>query len=430
LPNAPTRQFTFDRCLGRGGFGEVYLAHQRMEDTTTRRVAVKLIRADLKGNEREAMRQLRSEAHVLSLISHPSIPKVHDLLWIDGSLALISNYIPGIDLGAFCKLQRRMPERALLEIIGHIATALDAAWKTPSPETGDPLQLVHRDIKPDNIRVSLDGSVSLLDFGLVQTAELAGEAGHDAGEHTYTRGYLAPETLTTGQRGPEADIYALGVTAFRLLSGRRLYAKTSLPERYQTARDARRYAAFVTKRLDEIGYTAVRILIESMLRHQANRRPTAESIAASAAAIGSESDTLDLRAWAAQMGPDDPQSFESHLTGHTLIAEDPIRRSKGSSPRHRSSGPATLPPHVLADLSPELQAVAEATAEVHFTAEVPRLPKPSTPKGCANAAIFLLLCAGSLALLGGHGMSEDFEMRGGTNGAIPAMSSTSTWNVP
>jgi len=400
LPNSPTRQFTFDRCLGRGGFGEVYLAHQKMTNGETRRVAVKLIRADLRGTKQEAMRQLRSEARVLSLISHPNIPNVHEMLWIDGSLALISSYIPGIDLGTFCKRQHVMPERALLEIIGHVATALDAAWKTPSPETNEPLQLVHRDIKPDNIRVSLDGTVSLLDFGLVHTAELAKGEGRDAGEHTYTRGYLAPETLTTGQRGPESDIYALGISAFRLLSGRRLYAQTSLPERYQTARDKQRYNAFVTKRLDELGYTAVRILIESMLRHQANRRPTAESIAASAFALADENDSVGLATWAAQMGPDDPQSFESHLTGHTLTGEDPTQVDSGSSPRHRSSGPITLPPHVLADLSPELQAVAEATAEVFPTSEVARVPAKPAPRGCANTAVALLSFLGSAALLG------------------------------
>ena len=400
MANAQTRQFTFDRCLGRGGFGEVYLAHQQMDDGTTRRVAVKLIRADLGSTQEEAMRQLRSEAHVLSLISHPNIPKVHDMLWIDGSLALISTYIPGIDLGTFCKRQHLMPERALLEVIGHVATALDAAWKTASPATGEPLQLVHRDIKPDNIRVSLDGTVSLLDFGLVHTAELAQEAGLDAGEHAYTRGYLAPETLTSGQRGPESDIYALGVTAFRLLSGRRLYAKTTLPERYQTARDKRRYEAFITERLDEIGYTAVRILIESMLRHQANRRPNAESIAASAFDLARESVSSDLVSWAAQMGPDDPQSFESHLTGHTLTAEDPTQVVAVKPQRHRGSGPITLPPHVLADLSPELQAVAEATAEVHPTSEVARMPAQQHAKGCWNAAALLLVYVTGATLLG------------------------------
>lgn len=400
MPRSPTRQFTFDRCLGRGGFGEVYLAHQGMSDGTTRPVAVKLIRADLRDSRQEAVRQLRSEAHVLSLISHPSIPKLHDMLWIDGSLALVSSYIPGVNLGVICKRQEAMPERALLEVIGHVAAALDVAWNTPAPETGQPLQLVHRDIKPDNILISADGSVSLLDFGLVHTAELANEVGHSSGEHAYTRGYLAPETLTTGQRGPESDIYALGVTAYRLLSGRKLYGNTSLPDRYKTAREPRRYEAFITERLDEIGYTAVRVLIESMLRHQADRRPNAESIAASAFALANESASDDLATWAHDMGPEDPHRFASHLMGHTLTAEDPSEGSEGSSPRHRASGPITLPPHVLADLSPELQAVAEATAEVLPTSEVRRIPSQRPPKGCVGSAVLLLATLSSGAMLG------------------------------
>ena len=166
------RTYRLQHCLGRGGFGEVYLAV--METGAVRaEVAVKLLNEGRDPGD-QALERLRDEGRLLGLLNHPVILKVHDLLVLDGRVALVTEYVDGADLEQ-CFASGGVPIRALVEIVGRVADALGVAWNAPSP-TGGPLHLVHRDVKPANIRIGRHGDVKLLDFGIARASDLQREA--------------------------------------------------------------------------------------------------------------------------------------------------------------------------------------------------------------------------------------------------------------
>ena len=158
-------RFTFDRCLGRGGFGEVYLAYQRRPGGLVRKVAVKVLRGDTEEEDLNAVKRMQDEGRMLAALDHPSIIGVLELTRIAGRLALVTEYVSGVDLASYTETGRLLPPRAVMGVVAGVAEALDCAWTTTSPETGAPLQLIHRDIKPENLLLDTEGVLKLTDFG-------------------------------------------------------------------------------------------------------------------------------------------------------------------------------------------------------------------------------------------------------------------------
>src|SRR5690606_31293680 len=157
--------------LGTGRFGEVWLAEQRTRGGLDRLVAVKILREQYEETS-DAVKRLRDEAQILAMLAHPCIVGIHEIMRIEGRLALVNEYIEGIDVESFCTPDRLLPPRVAVGIISRVAGALDWAIHTPNPATGRPLNLIHRDIKPANIRLSSFGEVKLLDFGLARSNEM------------------------------------------------------------------------------------------------------------------------------------------------------------------------------------------------------------------------------------------------------------------
>jgi len=374
-PQGPL-SFTFDRCLGKGGFGEVYLAYQHRPNGVVRKVAVKLLRASPEAQDTKALKRLKDEARVLSILDHPSILSVHELTWIEGRLALVTEYVPGIDLGDRILVGRLLPPRAVWGIISKVAGALHAAWEAVSPETQSPLHLVHRDIKPHNIRLSTTGVVKLLDFGIAHTTELHRESSTDVRDLPFTAGYSAPETFNEGEQGSPADIYALGITAFRLLTGKKLFAQTSLPDHFQITQDHETYHAFLQERMDSIEPRLpddFRGLLKRMLTYDPAQRPSAAEVENEAAHLTEKTQGMTHQEWAKATPIADIGSFEASLTGRTLAVDDPsatIPILEGRLP----GGESDLPVELLARLSPELQALAAVTGEVALPVRRQKIP--------------------------------------------------------
>lgn len=148
-----------EAVLGAGGMGEVYLGFDtRLE----RRVAVKTIRAVYRFEAEMKSRFLR-EARILSKLEHPAICQVHDLIEGAENDFLIFEYVEGQTLRRLCA-DGPLEERRGLEIAEKIAQALAAAHRE---------RIVHRDLKPDNIMVTADGGVKILDFGISRAVRIA-----------------------------------------------------------------------------------------------------------------------------------------------------------------------------------------------------------------------------------------------------------------
>ena len=219
-------QFRIVSVLGSGGFGTVYEARDVLLD---RRVAVKVIFA---GGDARPAERFRREAVVQARLRHPAIVRMIHFGEDDGLQFMVQEFVEGRTLDAWVKDEGPLsPARARL-IFATLCDALAEAH-----DAG----VVHRDIKPANIMICHRGRVpdmvKVLDFGLVKSIGEPSE-GQPSDEMDVTKTnmvvgtahFLAPETIKGEEVGPAADIYALGVVAFYLLTGQQVFQGRSIME--------------------------------------------------------------------------------------------------------------------------------------------------------------------------------------------------------
>jgi serine/threonine protein kinase len=296
--SSPTRRFRFLRCLGWGGFGEVYLAEMSTSSGFEKVVAVKVLKADVADRDRVA-RRLRDEGRLLGLLQHPAIVRADDLVQLAGQPAVVMEYVPGANLSAlinrrFCPAP--LPISVALFVVRRVASALEAAFHSPSPASGEPLRVLHRDIKPSNIRVTPHGEVKILDFGIARSSHHAREAitkDYQLGSMPY----MAPEVMGGGKASAASDIYSLGAVLFELLSRSRL----GWAGEVQAAHEAQIGAAMERLELDgcaEAERAELRSLLQSMLVFDPEQRPKADAVEQRCRALERRISGPSLEEWA------------------------------------------------------------------------------------------------------------------------------------
>ncbi|MBQ7188887.1 MAG: serine/threonine protein kinase [Kiritimatiellae bacterium] len=209
LPN-----FEILQLLGRGGMASVWKARQISLD---RLVAVKILSSSFSSNEEDIDRFSR-EARVAALLKHPGIVEIYDANYANGMYYYVMEYIAGYTFGALLRRKGRISEDDVLTIAENVAVALDYAWET--------YQLIHCDIKPDNIMVDSDGTVKLTDLGLCHALKLnrKDDGTSETDEILGTPAYMSPEQIYADRPlDCRSDIYELGATLYHLASGRMLF---------------------------------------------------------------------------------------------------------------------------------------------------------------------------------------------------------------
>ncbi|NNE42878.1 MAG: serine/threonine-protein kinase [Gemmatimonadetes bacterium] len=212
--------------LGEGGMGEVYQA----SDTKLRRqVAIKVLPAAF-AEDAERMARFQREAQVLASLNHPHIAQIFGLEEDAGVHALVLELVEGPTLGDRIKTGR-MPLEEILKIAQQVAQALEAAH-----EQG----VIHRDLKPDNVKLTSGGEVKVLDFGLAKAMESSADSdlgmtqsptmspaitGAMTGANVIlgTAGYMSPEQARGQAVDKRADIWSFGVVVYEMLTGRTLF---------------------------------------------------------------------------------------------------------------------------------------------------------------------------------------------------------------
>jgi hypothetical protein len=198
--------------LGLGGMGEVWLAELQGAGAFRRRVVIKMLVPERRGDERIAG-MLADEARVVGLLHHPGIVSATDYLETEthGPIFVLE-FVDGCSLRTALKISRRrnelMPEALAAHVGAQVARALHAAH-TACDRDGHPLHLVHRDISPDNVLLSRSGGVYLGDFGVARARGTAEVKDPDAGA-AGKLGYMAPEQAKGDAVGPQADVFSLG----------------------------------------------------------------------------------------------------------------------------------------------------------------------------------------------------------------------------
>jgi serine/threonine protein kinase/tetratricopeptide (TPR) repeat protein len=202
--------------IGAGGMGEVYRAQ---DEHLARDAAIKVLPPGTLTDE-SARKHFRKEALILSQLNHPNIATIHDFDTQQGVDFLVMEYIPGITLGAKIAAAP-LPEKETLRLGVQLAEGLAAAH-----EHG----VIHRDLKPGNLRVTSDGRLKILDFGLAKlwhpvTASAATESLSETQAMAGTLPYMAPEQLLGEAIDGRTDIHAAGAVLYEMATGQRPFGE-------------------------------------------------------------------------------------------------------------------------------------------------------------------------------------------------------------
>ncbi len=224
MENQPSQigPYRVDRELGRGGMGVVYLGHDlRLE----RPVAIKALPEEF-AKEPERLARFEREAKILASLSHPNVGGIYGLEEKDEAKYLILEYVEG-DTLADRLTAGPLPIEDALEICRQAALGIEAAH-----EAG----VVHRDLKPGNVKITSEGQVKVLDFGLAKSPGTDPPSGPDLAQSptlTYgatrdgivlgTAGYMSPEQARGRRVDRRTDIWALGCILFEMLTGKQAF---------------------------------------------------------------------------------------------------------------------------------------------------------------------------------------------------------------
>jgi len=218
-------RYRVEAILGEGGMGRVYRArHVRVP----REAAIKVLRRALIADAYAVAAFNREARNAASVGDHPNVAAVYDFgETSDGLVFLAMEFIEGETLTRLLERDPVLPPSRAVDIVRQVAAGLSAAHELPEP-------VVHRDLKPDNIllKATRDGSdwVKLVDFGIAKAAKRDTQMLTTPGLVVGTPRYMSPEQLTGAAVDTRSDIYALGIIAYQMLTGRMPFASTSREE--------------------------------------------------------------------------------------------------------------------------------------------------------------------------------------------------------
>jgi eukaryotic-like serine/threonine-protein kinase len=213
--------YLLTRKIAQGGMAELYLADYIREDGFRKTVAVKKVLPHLADN-RDFIDMFIREARLAALLQHPNVVQIADFGKIQNAYFIAMEYVDGKNLAEIMGfIKKGLPVDMAVFLVLKISNGLYYSHTRKDDKTGIPLSIIHRDISPQNILISLNGEVKLSDFGISKATSEPSltQAGVIKGKLSY----LSPEQAMGQDVSHQIDIYALGLVFYEILSGRRLY---------------------------------------------------------------------------------------------------------------------------------------------------------------------------------------------------------------
>lgn len=218
------RYFLLDQ-MAQGGMAEIYRARLASVDGAGRLLVIKRVQAGF-GDNREFLQMFKSEIKVTMGLNHPNIVQLYDFGEENGQSFIAMEFVDGKNLRQLNtraqELKQLIPVEIAVYLIEQAAAGLHYAHNFKDKLTGKPLKIVHRDISPQNILVSYEGTVKVIDFGIAKaTTNL------EATRVNVIKGkpsYLSPEQIIGEEIDGRADIFSLGTVLWEVLTGKKLFA--------------------------------------------------------------------------------------------------------------------------------------------------------------------------------------------------------------
>jgi serine/threonine protein kinase len=360
-------KFRVEKLLGQGGMGRVYLAeHVRIG----RRCALKVLAPNLVGDP-SSIRRFDGEARNASRIVHPSVAVVYDFEETpDGLVFLVLEYVDGETLGAILgrSENQRLDVTRSIQIARDVADALQAAHE---------LGIVHRDLKPDNIMLTQQDRVKVVDFGIAKAMETAGPGQHGVTRTGFVVGtprYMSPEQLAGTNVDARSDIYALGCVLYEMVTGRAAYDAPITTER--TMRSQPRFREDAPRALDAI-------ITKAMSRAAEGRFQTAREMRDALDALLVRGRATSRRALLTRIG-----IAVAAVAGVAAGAVAVVSRSHPQPPAPTavaSSVPTVSPPVTPVPSAPTTPATNTKPAQSPPVQPKPKVPQPTVAQPTVKA---------------------------------------------
>jgi eukaryotic-like serine/threonine-protein kinase len=251
-PGDQLKAYEVVATLTEGGMATLVLARRRNPpESGSALVALKVVHEHL-SDDSGMIRLFLDEARVTARVKHPNVVVVEEVGIHQGAYFLVMEYVHGVSLASLLRRleieRRRMSPRLSVYLAAQLAEALHAAHEATDGR-GRSLNVVHRDVSPQNVLISHLGQVKLIDFGIASSQTETGVLGKLC--------YMAPEQVTLTEVDRRADVYSLGIVLWETLTGRTLFRSQNFDEYRDPAIRIRiaapsRYAAEVTPALDEV----------------------------------------------------------------------------------------------------------------------------------------------------------------------------------
>jgi serine/threonine protein kinase len=232
MPEPASPRFRIIKPLGDGGMGAVYLAVMTGEGGFEKQVALKRLKPEL-SQDPESVELFMREAKLAAQLNHPNIVQVFDGGLDQGNLYLVLEYVDGGDLEGVIRMCRKRGRAVSAAAIAHVGAqvceGLCCLFELKDP-AGKPQVQAHRDISPSNVLLARNGVVKLSDFGVVRLRESKTAVGKVRGKWEYF-----PPELVRGTHDQRGDLFALGVTLYKLAALRHPFDAPTPPQHFERA---------------------------------------------------------------------------------------------------------------------------------------------------------------------------------------------------
>ncbi len=264
-------------AIASGGMATVHYGVTLGERGFRRIVAIKRLHETF-ARDPEFRASFLDEARIASRIRHPNVISVLDVVEEDDELYLVMEYVPGETLSRLLRLSRARKEPVPFDIaatiVAGVLAGLHAAHEA-TDDQGQPLQIVHRDVSPQNILIGVDGVPHVVDFGIARAVGRANTT--TDGRLKGKLGYLAPEQLLGKQATRQSDLWSTSVVLWELLSGERLFGGSSQGE--VVASISQRRPPPLRERVPDVPASLEAVVERGLMKNPERRFETAKAMA-------------------------------------------------------------------------------------------------------------------------------------------------------